>query len=318
MLIIPRLEKVNIIAPPLTSKEIRISLLGTVKEIGYMGNELMEEIDDSSNFVFTSILRCNCIFANSLCLCDGGKDSNSCQPEICYVGTDGGGHPCANYDRIKEENKLNLFRFKELIYYQNRAVGSNFLKTNIANGAGAALGNAVVNFNSVSLGGGLSGLAGLGGEARSLQKEIDEVLQTRINYYQAIIAIQTDQRIINGLIEGLNKIIKEKELKEDLRDELIKFAITVDFLKKPIDNLASLPEQCAPNTQSQCNPRCLGECHDTYIGCQSICIGLNPCPFLEIGFAYGQIELVKGEIVSSTEEIMKIVDEIRKLKGETI
>lgn len=320
MLIMPQLEEVEIISPPLEAKEIRLSLLGTVKEVGYIGGLLAEEIDDSSSFIFESILKCNCIFARGLCLCDGGSESSSCEPEMCYAGTDGGGHPCSNYDKIKEEMESILFRFKEIVYYQNRAVGSDFLKTNIIDEGIEVLEEGILDFDfsDLSLEGGLSRATGLGGEARSLQEDIDKVLMLRSKQYEAIIAVQTDERIINSLMETSSKITQEIELKEDLRDKLIEFAIIIEFLKKPIDDLTSLPEQCALNTQTQCEPKCIGECYDTYIGCHAICVGLNPCPFIEIGLAYGQIELVKDELIDSTEEIMGIIDEIRKLKGETL
>jgi len=325
MLIMPQLEDIEIISYPSKLEEIRHSLLGTIKEIGYVGNLLFEEIIDSSDFIAGSILECNCFNAKSLCLCDGGEEDSSCDPGICYVGTDDDGHPCKNYDKIKEEKESLVFRFRELVYYQNRAVGSRFLKNSIT--GDSILDNIQDNifewledFDFDSFEGFLTGAANLGGEAMRLQEEIDEILTPKLEYYEAVLAGQTDQRTIEDLNDTINQIEEEISFKEDLRDELIIFSLIVEFLKSPIDDLASLPEQCAPDTQTKCKPACYGECHDTYIGCRSQCIidtDYNPCPWFEIGIVYMEIGLVKDELGDSLEEIMKLVNEIRKLKGDT-
>jgi hypothetical protein len=339
MLILPTLEEVEIIAPPSKLKEIRLSMLGSIKEIGYMGGEVMAEIGDQSKYISESILLCNCVFAKGLCLCDGGDENSNCEPAYCFAGTDGSGHPCSNYDKIKEEKEAMLFRLTELIHYKNKAVGSEFLKPLFQGGGGGSFSpdagfggtwesaettaedyviEGLTGSGFGSLEGILGDISGLGGEALALQEEIDTVLIPKIKYYEKILDIQTDEQIVQTITDAKNHTEEEMELKEDLRDELIKFGALTMAIRYPIEQIASLPEQCAPNTQEQCEPKCIGECHDSYLGCRAVCIGLNPCPFLEIGAFYLQARVAEEGINDALEEIMETVDKIRQLKGQTI
>jgi len=326
MLITPGLEKIPS-SPYVTSlKDLRSQTLGTVKEIGVMGKLAMEGIEEVGDNIFESSLICNCVFARGLCLCTGGSETSSCQPQTCYASEDNDGHPCSNYNEIIEWEELLSFWMDELIYYQNRAVGTDLLEAARLEEAEEEIIASVIeklmagDFDDILDDAVDAALAGyLGGEAKSLQKDIVNIARPTIAYYEDYIralppAPETDPRTIETLNQILDREEEKLELKQDLLGELIKFNFLVEAIKIPVNQVADLTEQCALNTQSQCSPQCYGECHDTYIGCQAVCIGLNPCPIIDITIAWGEFELLQGEIENTTEEIIKLVDEIRQLE----
>lgn len=274
---LPSLEE--IIFPPkqtISPGPINSELLGTVKEIGVLGKISIEKTDNAANYIFSSTLQCLCVNAKSLCLCEGGGENDRCLPKTCYVGRDNSGHPCRDYREIKKNQELIIFWLNELIGYQNRASA----------------------------------------EIDNLKKDILDIIGPQIAYYQKIIPTQTNQAIIDNLNLKLKNLQKEKVLKQDLISELFKFITLIDFLKTPVKEISELPEQCAVDTPTKCNAKCLpgSACHDTFIGCMSICFGVNPCPFVDIGVTYGKIDLIQKAISSSTEEIVSIVEKIRELK----
>jgi len=307
--------------------------LGTVKEIGVMGLLAINGIENRGDDIFKSSLVCNCIFAEGLCLCTGGSEDSSCEPAMCYAGKDGSGHPCDNYDQIIKWQELLVFWLDELVYYQNRAVGTDLLQAaNLDVVADEIIDNILENIISGDFDNILEDMVqravaeSLGGEAKSLQKDIIDIVNPTITYYEDYIAAlpvnQTDPRTIETLNNRLEIENNKLELKQDLVWELVQFSFFVEVIKGPIAELSSLTEQCALNTQTQCNPWCLpdiggllggSQCHDTIMGCQAVCIGLNPCPIIDIVIAWGEFEALQGAIEDSAQEIIKLVDEIRQL-----
>jgi hypothetical protein len=344
MLITPELEQIPSSPYIPTIEQLRGEYLGTVKEIGVMGGLAIERIEDTGGDIISSSLVCSCIFAEALCLCTGGEDGDSCEPEMCYAGTDAGrndyiglpkGHPCRNYDEIIEWQELLVFYLDELIYYQNRAVGTDLLQAaNLEHAADEIIDSVLENVmhgNFDNILGELAnaGLAGaLSGEAGNLQKDIANIVLPTITYYENyIVALppdRTDPRTIETLNNMLERQNNEFDLKQDLVGELLQFSFLVEAIKGPIAELPNLTEQCALNTQEECDPECYAipdlfggsdeGCHDNFFGCQAFCIGLNPCPLDDIIWVWGQFEMLQGAIENSTQEIIELVDEIRQLE----
>lgn len=325
MLITPRLEDIGSSEYTPSLREIRSGTLGTVKEIGIMGQLAMEGIDDLGSDIFDSALFCNCFITKGLCLCTGGEESDDCEPKVCYASEDDDGHPCSDYDEMKENQELMIFWLDELIYYQNKAIGTDVLSAAGIEEAEEEIINNLIenimngNFDNLLEDTVNAALAGyLGGEAKSLQKEIADISYPTVIYYEEYIESleeeQPDPRTIQTLNEILNREEEKLELKQDLVLALIEFSFLVEAMKIPINELAHLTEQCALNTQQECTPQCFGECHDTYIGCQAICTGLNPCPIIDIAIAWGELELIQGVVMDVTEEIVELVDDIRQLE----
>lgn len=274
---LPDLEK--IIFPSgqtISPGPIRLGLLGAIKEIGVLGKISIEKIDNTANYIFSSTLQCLCINAKSLCLCEGGGKNDQCLPKTCYVGRDNSGHPCRDYKEIKKNQELAIFWLTELINYQNRASA----------------------------------------EINNLKKDILDIIGPQIAYYQKIIPTQTNQMIIDNLKTKMRALQEEKILKQDLIIELFEFITLIDLLKEPVKKISELPEQCAIDTPTKCNAQCLpvSACHDTYVGCMSVCFGINPCPLIDIGITYGKIDLIQRAINASTDDIISIVEEIRRIK----
>jgi len=315
---LPLLEDLDVLTVKQTAWQGYSGKLGTIKEIGYMGKELMNAIEDAADYLNSSALgKCLCINAKSLCLCTGGGENDSCEPQTCYIGEDNSGHPCSNYKEMKEKEELLSLWTDEIIYFQNRAVGSGFLEE-------IWVGNAfnLTDFDDLNSIFSPADLVGLGGEAMRLQKDIDNVLSPTVEYYDDLVKKaqqnQADQATIDVLAQKKDLAKEEKELTEKLRDKLITFGLLVEALKYPTREIVRLPDQCATNLTDSCDAECItmgdDECHDTYTGCLSVCMGLTPCPVIEIAFAYGQIDLLQKEIVNAAQDIMDIVDKIRDIK----
>lgn len=330
MLITPRLEDIPSSSYVPDIDQLRSEYLGTVKEIGIIGGLAIEGIGDVGENIFESSLQCLCFNAGALCLCTGGSDNDSCEPEMCYAGRDSSSHPCSNYDEIREWEELLVFYLDELIHYQNRAVGTDLLRAaNLEAAADEIIGNILENVISGNLDDILDdpvnvALAGfLGGEAKSLQKDILDIINPTIDYYENYLAAlppETDPRTIDSLNDMIEKKNDEFNLKQDLVGELIRFSLFVEAIKLPIAEISDLTEQCALNAQEQCEPECFSfdvfggdECHDTMTGCQAICVGLNPCPIIEIGIAWLEFDILQEVLEDSAEEITALVDEIREL-----
>jgi len=344
LLAIPALEDVKPISlRPLPLKESKSSYLSSVKEIGVQGKFLADGIEDAANLISESLLtKCFCFNAKGLCLCTGGEEGDTCEPKTCYAGdTDGSvkvkigldgvsvegtGHPCSNYEEIKKNQELIMLWLDELIYYQNRAVGEEFLK-NLSLSTGSI--DYIGLIDDFSLETALADMAHLQGEARRLQYDLDKVLDPTIKYYNDFIATQTDQTTINLLSKERTKKTEEKELTEDLRNELIEFDFLVEILKYAVEEIAKLPDQCALEVQENCEPRCFNysitvfrhtitACHNTYSGCQALCVGLHPCPktLASAGIAYGAIDLLQGQITDVTGDIINKIDRIRELRTQ--
>jgi hypothetical protein len=324
MLITPRLEQIPSSDYIPSLRELRSQQLGTVKEIGVMGNLAMEGIEELGDDIFESSLLCNCFNARGLSLCNGGSEGSLCQPQTCYASEDADGHPCSNYDEIKEWQHLMVFWFDELVYYQNRATGTNLIAAANLEGAGDEtirniIGNIMAgNFDDILDNALNYAIAGyFGGEAKVLQQEVNNVSVPTIQYYEnyiATLSADSDPRTREALNELLDKEEQKRDLKEDLVKELIKFGFLVEAMKTPINQLAHLTEQCALRTQKECSAQSYGSCHDTFLGCQTLCIGLNPCPVIDIAIAGGEFELLRGPIEDSTKNISDLVDQIRQLR----
>lgn len=334
VLTMPALQDTSLIAlPNAPLQEPKSTFLATIKEIGVRGALTMDGIEDAARLISESMATsCFCINAKSLCLCSGGEENDKCEPQICYAGdTDGEplnpGHPCSNYEEIKRNQELIMFLLDELVYYQNRAVGSEFVKNLSLDLDNVDIFDAI---NNPSLA--LADSVNLGGEAMRLQRDIDKILWPTLEYYNKFILTQTDQTVINLLLEEQAKKREEFELTKDLRNELMYFAWLVDPLKYLVAEIAKLPDQCALNTQTKCGPpKCiyqpemsvpgrdekLNACHNTYIGCRSICLkGLTPCPFIETALVYAGIDTLQGLIVDRAKNIIEIVDKIRDTRSQ--
>jgi hypothetical protein len=324
MLIPPKLEKISSSDFNTSLKDLRSQTLGTVKEIGIMGHLSMEGINDMGDNIFDASLACECIFAKGLSLCTGGSSSSTCQPEVCYASEDDSGHPCSNYDQIIEWQKMLSFWMDELIYYQNRAVGTDLLAAANMSGAKDEVINNLINnimagnFNNLLEDSVNAAIAGyFGGEAKNLQKDINTVSTPTIAYYENYIdslPADGDPRTKETLNQIVDREKQKQNLEQSLVGELIKFSFLVEAIKSPADQLTHLTEQCALNTQTQCSPQSYGSCYDTYIGCQTVCIGLNPCPIIDIAIAWGEFELLQKNIQDSTQNITDLVDQIRQLE----
>lgn len=262
-------------------------LLGRIKEMTKTIRKIPDEINSMAEKIQELTNECDCANAQSLCFCDGGSESNSCQPRGCYAGP--GFQPCPDEAEIKENQKRIIAWKDEILYYRNRALS----------------------------------------EAEDLKDSIEEILNEEISWYnqkitaeQELLAeIQDDvgreqqQKLINYLMEQRDWLIEERDYKEDLKQTLNELADKIIRLEDPINNISQLPDECLISVKDKCDANCEGECHDYKDGCEPTdCSGGNPCPINEIQNQVGKISPLTGEINSICDEIISIINNIRKTK----
>lgn len=96
-------------------------LLGKVEEIAeQLKKYIIPGIELSSQKIKDLTDSCDCDNTQPLCFCDGGSESNSCQPRGCYAGP--GFQPCPDESEIKENQKRVIAWKDEILYYKNRAI----------------------------------------------------------------------------------------------------------------------------------------------------------------------------------------------------
>lgn len=256
------------------------NMLHRIREIAEKINEeIGPGIIDTADEIQSSALECSCIFARSSCMCTGGSDNDDCEAQGCYAGH--GSHPCRDWEEIQENQKLIVAWKDELFYYKNKAIV----------------------------------------EALDLANEIADVLEERENYYEERIAIETNPETIAYFQEQLAEVEQEIELKEELIEELTTLALLIPLTEDPVMTMAALPNRCVYDEEGSyglentCDGMCIGDCHDTFIGCQALpCIGLNPCPLIEIMAQNGFIRLAVSEVRDTAQEILGIINELINLK----
>jgi len=278
---IPSLDEViinPIDQPPL---EARVpTLLERVKELAEkIDEEAGPGVERAADEIQDSTLECGCWNAQSSCMCSGGSDNDDCEDQGCYIGPRS--HPCRDWKQIQENQKLVVAWKDELVYYKNR------------------------------------GLA----EAKDLEQEIEDALDPEIDYFEELRSAEEDPIIIQYYNEEIAKLEQEKDLKEDLIRRLRILALLVELIKVPAEELASLPNKCIEDeegtygVENTCEGTCIGDCHDTFTGCQPLpCVGLNPCPFLDILAANAILQPLGSEIRDNAEEILDIINQLINLK----
>lgn len=276
----PSLEEINIESVERALEERVPTLLERVKELAKkIDDQAGPGIERAADRIQGSTLECGCWNAQSSCMCSGGDDSDSCEAQGCYIGP--GSHPCRDWEEI-QENQLLIIAWKDdLVYYKNR------------------------------------GLA----EAKDLGMEIIEILNPQIDYFEEIRDAEEDPELIEYYNSKISKLEEEKDLKEDIIEELLELAILVELIKIPAEELAALPDKCIEDeegtygVENTCEGLCIGDCHDTFIGCQSLpCFGLNPCPVIDILAINAILQPLGSEIRNSAEEILEKIDQLIDLK----
>jgi len=278
---IPSLEEVVIDpeeGPPL--EPIAPTLLERVQELARgIAQEAGPGIERSADRIQGSALECSCIFAQSSCMCTGGTDDDDCEAQGCYAGT--GSHPCRDWEQIQENQRLIIAWRDELIYYKNRGIA----------------------------------------EAQDLLREIEEILNPQINYFEDARDAEEDPELIGYYNNEIARLEQEKDLKEDIIEQVAILALLIDQIGAPAEELAALPNRCVYDDEGSyglantCDGMCIGDCHDTFIGCQSLpCIGLNPCPLIEIMAQNGFLRAISSPIIDAAEEILDDIDQLITLK----
>jgi len=118
----PDLEDIVFDPSDIPPPETKIpTLLGKVGEITkQLKKYIIPGIEMSSQKIKELTDNCDCSNAQPLCFCDGGEESNSCQPNGCYAGP--GFQPCSSQSEIKENQKRVIAWRDEIMYYRNRTI----------------------------------------------------------------------------------------------------------------------------------------------------------------------------------------------------
>ncbi len=280
--------------PPVTKIP---ELLSKIKEIGDNVIIISTKINDTAEKIQELTDECTCERTQSLCLCEGGSDGDSCQPLHCYAGPpppEGSNkpdfhpevdpdhhHPCPDFEEIKDNQKRIIAWKDEILYYRNRALA----------------------------------------EEKDLRDEIDDVLEEKIGYYQKKLETETDERVIADFEEEIQKLNDEMGLKENLADQLNNLADSIIKVDSPASEIGILPDECLVNVGDTeiCKPACEGECHDFLEGCQpKKCEGENPCPADEIQNKLNLIQDSRPAIEQICQEILNIRKQIIDLKTISI
>jgi len=324
----------DIEATPLDAKKTKTispEVLGKVKELAeniitasktidglLMGGEIPD--GESVEGIIPSILECNCIFATSLCWCNGGSDSSQCEPHQCFAGEDH--HPCENYKDIKRWMKNIIYWKDELLYYRNWAA-------------------AEIKDLQYEIGEGLEDPENKGtipAQIENYRERIEKTIDQRfVTYYQQQInLLEQEMALKKSLIKTLKLVGNNPDRNKDDNPH-------ADLIKEITPYLEKLPpllEICVEDDlgvyglDNTCDAACLvtaNICHDNpvNVGCKGLpCLpkqGIgNPCPLEKVGERDGFLELNAAilllipEIKSTTNRILNIIGQIRALKSFTI
>jgi len=280
---IPQTELPQAPISPLATSD----LLGRIKEMSKTIKKIPDEINSMAEKIKDLTNNCDCNNTQPLCFCDGGEESNSCQPRSCYAGP--GFQPCPDELEIKENQKRIIVWKDEILYYRNRALSeAEDLKDSIEK-----ILNEKISF-------------------RNQEITVEQELLTKI---QDDVGREQQQRLINYLIEQRDWLIEEKDYKENLKQRLNELADKIAMLENPINNISQLPDKCLINVKTSCDATCKGGCHDIKSGCEpGECSGDNPCPSAEIQIQVEQIGPLATEINSICDEIISIIDNIKETK----
>jgi len=224
--------------------------------------------------------KCDCKNTQPLCVCTGGDEDAKCEPRQNYVGP--GSNPCIDFKEIKNQQKIIVAWKDEILYYRNR---------NIA-------------------------------EEEDLKEEIEKVLNEQIRYYTESKAVETDEKIIEYFEDEITKLEKEKQLKQSLAVQLERLAKLIEEAAISASEIGILPDKCLYDkvfgVNNKCNAYCEGDCHDIKTGCEPLkSDGGNPCPAGEINDQLLTIQQIRPLIISASDQILNIIQEIIKLKTIT-
>ena len=270
----PQLKSIIISPVDLPPAKTRLpDLFEKIKDIVDNARLSSQKITEAGENIQNSAGKCDCGRTSPLCICSGGSESSSCEPEGCYSD------PCPSREKSKlKENQKNIIAWKdEILYYKNRAEA----------------------------------------ETEDLKEEIKKVLDEKILYYIKTIMAEENEEIKKYFEEKKEKISKEKNFKKDLISKLEELSALIQEIAEPSQKVGQLPDECLANVKDKCQASCQGECHDTQPkqGCQpQKCSGGNPCPMNEIGSRLKEIRGKISPINKTCDEILIIIEEIKKLK----
>ncbi len=279
----PGLEKIifsPLDIPPLETKTPK--LLGKVEEIAeQLKKYIIPGIELSSQKIKDLTDNCDCSNTQPLCFCDGGEESNSCQPRQCYAGP--GFQPCPNQSEIKENQKRVIAWKDEILYYRNRAIAE---EQDLQDEIKKVLDEKIVYYQ------------------KNIIIEDDEKIIEYLKEQKEKITIE----------KNLKKDLaaKLKELVDKIK-EIEPFMSEIGTLpdKCLYDDVFGV--------NNRCNAHCKGGCHDIKEGCEPVnCDGGNPCP---VGEIQGKLLLIQGlnpQIINKSDEILNIIEEIIEHKTITI
>jgi len=280
---LPKIQESKIPETPM-SPLITTDLLGKIKKIAENVKQIPDEIKSTAEKIQELTDKCACERTQSLCLCEGGSDGDSCQPRRCYAGPNDH-YPCEDSNEIKDNQQKIIARKDEILYYKNRALS----------------------------------------EREDLILEIEKVLNVKISWYEEAISKQTEQKLIDYLKDEKQWLEYERGYKQDnspnLKDKLKELANAIAEIEEPVNKVSQLPDECLTNVGDTdiCKPKCKGECHDFLEGCQpEKCEGENPCPTDDIQKQVDEISSLPGKIIGICNEIITIIDNIKKTQERTV
>ena len=288
---IPSLEPIPehpLDTPPSETKVPK--LLGEVEEIAeQLKKYIIPGIELSSQKIKDLTDKCDCSNTQPLCFCDGGEESNSCQPQGCYAGP--GFQPCPDQSEIKENQKRVIAWKDEIMYYRNRALSE---QEDLLDEIKKVLDEQIVYYQ------------------KNIIIEEDEKI---IEYFkQEKGKITTEKNLKKDLAAKLEELA---ELIEQIEPFMSEIGALPDKCLYD-EGVYGVNNKC----QASCKQGKEYGCHDAKQGCQpDECKGVdggNPCPVGEINDQLLLIQGLQPQIINKCDEILNIIDEIIKHKTITI
>lgn len=274
----PGLKEIPPEKPPETpiSPLVTTDFLGRTKELAEIIKTLPGLIDNSAKKIQELTNQCDCKNTQPLCFCTGGGGSDTCKHQYCYAGP--GVNLCPAFKEIKNYQTEIIALKDEIIYYRNRVIAEK-------------------------------------------QDLIDDLalISKDIEWYKKEIGEIDDEKLKKELEEERDWLLYEKSYKEQLQKKLQELVDAIAETEEPVNIISQLPDECLENVKEKCQASCKGKCHDLKDGCQpDKCEGKdgnpNPCPTDEIQDRVGEINSLPGEITRICNEIITIIDGIKKIQ----
>ncbi len=278
--------KIPIISNPVTPFQAADQLKRLSDMVDEIKKFLNNNVKETASDLKTLTEKCECGKTKSSCSCAGQGQTAACQPQKCYVGPDS--NPCGKQaDDIKNDQQRIVYAKDILLYYQNRSIE----------------------------------------EKKDLEDNVNRVVQLKIDWYQNQIKTASDNykkardinsvsdkafwnHILTNLQKERGDLQEEKQIKQKIINNLDQLKNSLEPLKDPMNNLASLPQQCYSGVASKCQATCKTNassgsgCYNALLGCQpDVCKGENPCP-------QDEIKQTAEDIDSKSQQVISILGEI--------